>query len=329
MEFVSEGSLALTGCTPTELIENSKEAYGDLIHPDDREFVWNSVQNSLKARDRYQIMYRIITPRGRTKWVWEKGMGIISPEGELIALEGFISDVTDRKLIEEKLRRSRKQLRIHAEHLDSVLEGERSEMAREIHDELGQILTALKMDLFWVDRKVPEKNTELHEKVQSMIEHIDSTIKTVEHILLELRPGLLEDLGLTSAIEWQTEEFQRRTGIVCDAILDPDPERLVKNSKLSTALFRICQEALTNIARHSNATKAEITLKLTRSFVELMVSDNGQGIMRSDIRKTDSFGILGVRERTNLLGGKVTIAGRKGKGTTIRVRIPFSQTRSA
>ncbi|HQJ09793.1 MAG TPA: histidine kinase, partial [Deltaproteobacteria bacterium] len=298
-------------------------------HPDDREFVWGSVQRSLKARERFQIMYRIVTPKGRVKWVWEKGMGIFSPEGELIALEGFISDITDRKLTEEKLRRSRKQLRIHAEHLHSVLEGERSQIAREIHDELGQILTALKMDLFWVDRKVPEKNAEIHEKVHSMISHIDSTIKTVEHILLELRPGLLEDLGLTSAIEWQAEEFQRRTGIVCDAILDPDPERLIKDSKLSTAVFRICQEALTNIARHAYATKVEITLKLTRSFVELMVSDNGQGIMRSDIRKADSFGILGIRERTSLLGGKVTIAGRKGKGTTLRVRIPLSQSQSA
>ena len=329
MEFVSEGSYALTGYAPAELIESSKVAYGDLIHPDDREFVWGSVQGSLKARERFQIMYRIVTPKGRVKWVWEKGMGIFSPEGELIALEGFISDITDRKLTEEKLRRSRKQLRIHAEHLHSVLEGERSQIAREIHDELGQILTALKMDLFWVDRKVPEKNAEIHEKVHSMISHIDSTIKTVEHILLELRPGLLEDLGLTSAIEWQAEEFQRRTGIVCDAILDPDPERLIKDSKLSTAVFRICQEALTNIARHAYATKVEITLKLTRSFVELMVSDNGQGIMRSDIRKADSFGILGIRERTSLLGGKVTIAGRKGKGTTLRVRIPLSQSQSA
>ncbi len=328
MDFVSEGSHALTGYRPAELMNNSRISYGELIHPDDRQYVWKTVQDSLKVRSRFQITYRIITSEGRLKWVWERGLGIFSHTGELVALEGFINDITERKIAEEQLRRSKKQLRIHAEHLHTVLEGERAEIAREIHDELGQILTALKMDLFWVGKRVPEDRPEINEKLASMIDHIDSTIKTVERILMQLRPGLLDDLGLTSAIEWQAEEFQRRTGIVCDAILDPDPEKLISDTKVTTAVFRICQEALTNIARHSQATKVEITLKLGESAVELLVCDNGKGITRGDIKKAGSFGVIGIKERIKLLGGRMAIAGRKGKGTAIRVRIPLKKTRT-
>jgi len=323
IEFVSEGTYALTGYHSEDLVGNRVVSYGELIHPDDRRHVWDTVQEGLRLQDRFQIMYRIITADGRLKWVWEKGMGIFSETGEFVALEGFITDITERKLVEEQLKRSKRQLMIHAEHLHSVLEGERSEIAREIHDELGQILTALKMDLFWVEKKIPPVMEGVLEKLHSMTDHIDATIRTVERILLTLRPGLLEDLGLTSAIEWQAEEFQRRTGIVCEAILDPDHDRHILDAKISTAVFRICQEALTNIARHSLASKAEITLRLTDIFVELMVCDNGRGITRKDIRKSDSFGILGIRERAGLLGGKMTIAGRPGKGTAIRVRIPI------
>jgi signal transduction histidine kinase len=179
-----------------------------------------------------------------------------------------------------------------------------------------------------VEKKMSGEKEEVHEKVHSMIAHIDSTIKTVEHILKDLRPGMLDDLGLNSAIEWQTEEFQRRTGIMCDAILDPDPESLISDPKITTAIFRICQEALTNIARHSGATRAEILLKLTGSIVELKIRDNGKGITRSDIRKAGSFGLLGIRERTSLLGGRMNIGGRRNKGTVIRVRIPIQQSQN-
>ncbi len=327
MEFVSEGSHALTGYRPADLIGNAAMSYGTLIHPEDREGVWNAVQEAIGDRESFQITYRIIPADGRVKWVWEKGQGVFSPDGELQAIEGFISDITERKLAEEQLSRSRRQLRIHAEHLDAVLEGERAEIAREIHDELGQILTALKLDLYWVEKRVTGGKAEVHAKVHSMITHIDSTIKTVERILRDLRPGLLEDLGLNPAIEWQTEEFQRRTGIMCDAILDPDPEKIIAEARISTALYRICQEALTNIARHSLATRAEILLKLTGTNVELKVRDNGKGITRGDIRKPGSFGLLGVRERVELLGGRMTIGGRANKGTVIRVRIPINRGR--
>jgi len=253
-------------------------------------------------------------------------MGVYSFRGDLVALEGFMSDMTVQKHAAEQLEHSRRQLSIHAEHLHTMLEGERTEIAREIHDELGQILTALKMDLFWLHKKLPKGNPDMEAKIDTMIQFVDSTIKTVERILVALRPAMLDDLGLTSAIEWLVDEFQNRTGIVCEAILQPTPENLITDEKVSTVLFRICQEALTNIARHAQASNAEITLRIIGECVELLVSDNGVGISNRDISKSDSYGILGIKERVNLLGGKVNIVGRKNKCTTLRVRIPLKNT---
>ncbi len=323
MEFVSGGSFELTGYKPEELIDNSKVSYGQLIHPQDRDMVWQAVQRAVKKNDHYQMLYRIVTATKSVRWVWERGQGIYSDKGDLIALEGFLSDMTEQKHAEEQLEYSRKQLSIHADHLHTLLEGERTEIAREIHDELGQILTALKMDLFWLNKKLPEGCDAMVEKIASMMQLIDSTIRTVERILVALRPAMLDDLGLTSAIEWLAEEFQSRTGVICEGILEPTPENLITDEKVSTALFRICQEALTNITRHAQATRTEIVLRIQDNHVELKVSDNGIGISKEDVRKSDSFGVLGIKERVNLLGGKVNIVGRKGRGTVLRVRIPL------
>jgi len=324
MEFVSEGCYELTGYRSEDLINNYMISYGDLIHPNDRQDVWDKIQQVLKdGGEHFEMIYRIMTASHSQRWVWERGMGIYSPEsGELVALEGFIADITVRVLAEKQLERSSKQLSIHAEHLHSVLEGERTEIAREIHDELGQIMTALKIDLFWLAKRIPKEPKETRAKADSMIDLIDSTIKTVQRISAELRPTMLDDLGLTSAIEWLVEEFQNRTGIVCEAILDPKSEDIDNVEKISMAVYRICQEALTNISRHSGATMAEIELKFRDTFVELIVRDNGRGINKNEINQTNSFGILGIKERTNLLGGVVMIRGRENKGTTIKVRIP-------
>jgi len=325
MEFVSEGSYELTGSYPHALVGNYAESYWELIHPEDKGYVWATIRHAVENHDHYQLTYRIVTPSRETKWVWERGLGVYSKTGDLVALEGFISDTTEQKLAEDQLEHSRKQLSIHADHLHTILEGERTEIAREIHDELGQILTALKMDLFWIQKKLPAGSEHMEAKIGSMMFFLDSTIKTVERILVQLRPAMLDDLGLTSAIEWLAEEFQNRTGVVCEAILEPTPETLIADEKVSTALFRICQESLTNITRHAQATRAEIMLKTGDGKVELIISDNGIGIRKKDIDKSDSFGVLGIKERVNLLGGKVNVVGRKNKGTLLRVRIPLKE----
>jgi signal transduction histidine kinase len=192
-----------------------------------------------------------------------------------------------------------------------------------VHDELGQSLTGLKMDLYWLSSRVPRQLRELHEKAKSMSAHIDSTIQTVRRISTELRPGILDDLGLVAALEWQAAEFQKRTGIRCEVA--SELKQTMLNEELNTAFFRIFQEILTNVIRHAKATKVTVEIRRIRGQLMLTVEDNGRGISEGEISNTKSIGLLGMRERAALLGGKIFFSGVRGQGTTVTVRIPLSR----
>jgi signal transduction histidine kinase len=226
----------------------------------------------------------------------------------------------ERKRAEDRLRQSHEQLRALSVYLQHVREEERTRIAREVHDELGQALTGLKMDLSWVGGRLPRELKVLHEKMRVMIGHIDQTIQTVRRISTELRPGILDDLGLIAAIEWQAHEFQTRTGIQCavTALINETP----KDQELDTAFFRIFQETLTNIIRHAGASRVEVRLEAENGSIVLQVHDNGRGISDAELADTKSIGLLGMRERAGLLGGEVVITGGSGQGTTVTTRIP-------
>ncbi len=242
------------------------------------------------------------------------------PGGELIGIVENIKDISQRKRAEEELRQSRRRLRELASYLESAREKERTRIAREIHDELGQALTALKMELHWCIQRFPENDKLLLEKAKTLPKLVDANVHLVQRISSELRPGLLDNLGLSAAIEWQAGQFQDRTGIECDVFFQPDD--IVLDQTRSTAIFRIFQETLTNIARHANATKVKIILNENPAEVELTVCDNGKGIIEQEISDPKSFGIMGIKERVLSLGGVVEINGLEKKGTTITVRIP-------
>ena len=233
----------------------------------------------------------------------------------------ILRDVTERKRAEERLQSSREQLRALAARLESVREEERSRIAREIHDELGQALTALKIDLARVAGGLPADQTVLREETRAMLALIDATIRSVRRIATELRPGVLDDLGLVAAIEWQAQEFQTRTGITCEFATDRGD--LALDPEVGTAMFRICQETLTNVARHAEATQVTIGLREEAGSLSLTVADNGRGITDQDLANRTSLGLLGIRERALLLGGQVAILGRPGEGTKITVQIPL------
>lgn len=228
----------------------------------------------------------------------------------------------------EGLRDSRQQLRALAAYLQSARENERSLIAREIHDELGSMLTGLKIDLSWLAGRLPVDQMPLLEKSRAMSKLVSSIIQSVRRISTDLRPAMLDDLGLVAAIEWQTQEFQRRTGI-CTRFTST----LLRNGKLDreldTAVFRILQETLTNVARHANATRVNITLKEKTGGIILTVRDNGKGITQRQIFHRTSLGILGMRERALLLGGEIIIVGLPGKGTTVAVDIPIKRPSGA
>lgn len=228
---------------------------------------------------------------------------------------------TEHRRAEEQLRESHERLRALSVYLQSVREEERTRISREVHDELGQALTSCKLDLAWLASKLPRDCRPLLEKTRALTAHIDSTIQTVRRISSELRPGVLDHLGLAAALEWQANEFQNRTGIKCDVQANVGDAPL--DQDLTTTLFRIFQETLTNIIRHAGATRVTVKLNQADSRVTLEVQDNGRGITRSEISNTRSMGLLGMRERAALLGGTFRIGAlRKSSGTRVHVSIP-------
>jgi signal transduction histidine kinase len=230
-------------------------------------------------------------------------------------------EITDRLSKEEEFHRSSEQLRELSARLQSVREEERTQIARAIHDELGQALTGLKMDVAWLQKHLDQPQPALLEKTQAMSDLIDIIVRAVRRIATELRPGIL-DLSLVATIEWQLQEFQTRSGIHSELINAPEETTLDVDG--ATTVFRIFQEILTNVARHARATQIEVSVEQNATFLTLLVQDNGRGITESEIDSPKSIGLLGMQERARLRAGKVQFQGRPGEGTTVTVRLPLS-----
>lgn len=228
----------------------------------------------------------------------------------------------ERRRAQEQLRESHEQLRALSVYLQHVREEERTRIAREVHDELGQALTSCKLDISILANKLPGNLSPLKDKARALSAHIDATIQTVRRIATELRPGILDHLGLIAALEWQANEFQTRTGIKC--VVRTDLQEPVMTPDLATAFFRIFQETLTNIIRHAGATHVMVHLKEATGRIILEVKDNGRGISPEEISNSRSMGLLGMKERAALLGGAFKIGpGPGGKGTLVTVSIPL------
>ena len=297
--------------------------FSGIVHPDDLTYAKQGFEEVLKGNSPASYELRILSKSGR----YVVGELTSAPEfkdGRVIGEFGIVRDITERKRAEEQLKSSREQLRKLASRLESIREEERSKIAREIHDELGQTLTGLKFELSWLKNKISRVDSVksvLAEKINSMSQMITSTIQWARKLSTDLRPGLLDDYGLVAALEWQAKEFEARTEIHCH--FDSFAESVALDSEKSTALFRICQESLTNVARHANATVITISLREDEGNIILEISDNGRGITDSEIAHPKSLGVLGMKERAMLLGGDFSIGGSPGKGTSIIVRIPL------
>lgn len=238
-------------------------------------------------------------------------------------LVGIIEDISERKAAQDELSRSRERLELLSNYLQNAREEERKAVAREIHDDLGQALTAMKMDLSWMGGRLPDGRDDLVGKHGSMLELLDQTIVTVKRICMDLRPGILDDLGLSAAAEWLAGDFSQRTGISCRLAVDP-PE-IVLDPDLSTAVFRVFQEALTNVMRHAGAAAVEAELSRSEGRLDLTVRDNGKGMEQHEAESPHAFGIIGMRERVRLAGGSLSIRSEPDRGTVVHAFFPLSE----
>ena len=256
--------------------------------------------------------------QGATDYVLKHRLARLVPSVQRALREA--GERKERRRAEEQLRQSHEQLRALSVYLQHVREEERIHIAREVHDELGQALTGLKLHLTWLCGRLPKSSRRLHERAKAMSGRIDETIQSIRRIATELRPGVLDSAGLLAALEWQARQFQEETGIRCKVQSAVRETRL--DQDLNTAFFRIFQETLTNVIRHANATRVEVRFAELGDTLVLEVKDNGRGISEAEIHTTKSIGLLGMRERASLLGGEVRLRGEPGKGTTVTVRIP-------
>jgi signal transduction histidine kinase len=233
------------------------------------------------------------------------------------------NDVTEQLRAQENLKKSYEEIRLLASNIENIREQEKIKIAREIHDELGQQLTGLKMDVSWLSKKLSPGDVVLQQKTKEILALLDETVKSVRRIASELRPGLLDDLGLVAAMEWQSEEFEKRSGIqthfnssVNDAIIP---------SNLSTGFFRIYQESLTNVARHAHAHEIVATLEKKNDELILRINDDGKGFDAKEIENKKTLGLLGMKERTMMMGGKYEIVSKPGRGTTVTVSVSLAR----
>ncbi|MBU1427025.1 MAG: PAS domain-containing protein [Gammaproteobacteria bacterium] len=317
--YVSEGCQSLLGITPQDLT-HVVMLFEALLHPEDFASYQQSLQASAKDLSFWNWEGRILTmPDNEVKWINVRGTPRKTPLG--IQWEGIIFNITQSKEAELEILRSRTQLRELSSHLQDVREQERIAIAREIHDDMGSTLTAIKLDIAWLGGRLGN-NPLLAEKARSIEALVDKCTAAAGNISRSLRPSVLDTFGIVAAIEMEADEFEQRTRISC--ILESRDEGPAVPPDISIALFRILQEALANIIKHASASEVTVYIHNRKEGVVLTVQDNGRGLSEADRAKPRSFGLRGIRERVEYFGGDVRIDSLPGQGTKVSVFIPHA-----
>jgi PAS domain S-box-containing protein len=322
IDFVNQRWMDYTGLSFEEAIAEPTRT----MHPEDLSGAMAKWAANMADGEPFEGEMRLRQADGEYRWFLVRTDPLRDEQGNLVKWYGASIDIEDRKQAEQKLTATSEQLRALSARLQSAREAEGTRIAREIHDELGSALTSLKWDLEGMEKSLsdPKRGRDfesMKKKAETMTRLVDSTIDVVRRISAELRPSVLDDLGLVPAIEWQAQQFQDRTGIAvhCDCLLDD----VDLDHEQSTAVFRIFQESLTNVLRHSRATRVDVTMVEKDDAFVLTIRDNGRGITEGEKFAQSSIGLLGMRERAHLIGGEIEITGIEGKGTTVTVRLPL------
>ncbi|HYF29616.1 MAG TPA: PAS domain S-box protein [Chitinophagaceae bacterium] len=299
----------------------SAELFLSFIHPDDKDYVAKKMRATFENPGADQMHFCFVRTDGTVRHGYSEWKTERDEKGKPMRLYGILQDITERKRAELELKQTNEQLHSLSGHLQDIREEERIHIAREIHDELGQQLTGLKMDMHWLNKKLNTDDKEVQEKIKSIIGLIDETVKSVRRISSSLRPSMLDDLGLIAALEWHSEEVENRSEIKVNFTTDiQEPELPVA---MATGIFRIYQEVLTNAVRHSNAHVITSSLRLQDDCLVLAVKDDGIGMDQSLVKTKKTLGLVGIKERTFLMGGKFDLFSEPGKGTEIRISIPL------
>jgi len=312
-----------------EELEPTIDSWINRLHPEDKDRTVADIHRAIDSGKRtWSDEYRFRRKDGSYAYVFDRGFVVHGANGKPVRMVGGMTDVTDRKLAAAKLDMAHRQMRALSARLQSAREEERTHIAREIHDELGQMLTALKMDLSWIEKRFSElegNETRFNSILEKLVEAsdlTDQTIRCLQNIAAELRPGALDSLGLATAIKQEASRFQERAGLACHVVI---PEGAIDvKSEVATAIFRIFQEALTNVARHSKATELNIQLCRQEDNVVLTVRDNGKGITEADLENPRSLGLVGMRERASLLNSEISFGRAPAGGTVVTLRVPES-----
>ncbi len=317
--YLSEGCEALLGVTADELHDNPA-LFMELILAEDRPSYLDAMTASTREMSNWNWEGRIWIEQWKDiKWINLRATPRALDE-HCVQWEGIMTNITASRLEQEEIIRSRAQLAELSAHIDTVKEKERTRIAREIHDDLGGNLTAIKMALALLTRRLPAKDASLIEKADYVEQLVDRTIETVHRIAGDLRPGVL-DFGLIAAIGWQAKEFEKQCGIPCE--FSSNKTEIDLDLDQATALFRIFQEALTNIAKHAQASLVSVQLLHAHQFVRLEILDNGRGIQATDRTKPKSFGIRGMVERSIALGGSLSVSTAPKGGTIVAINVPL------
>jgi len=321
------GFQALTGF-PIQDVEPGVESWYSRVHPEEQERVIAkrfSAINGAGLADTWSDEYRFCRKDGTYAHVLDRGY-VLRNEGKAVRAIGAIVDLTKQKQAEAEISLAYERLRDLTLRLERTKEEERTRLARELHDEFGQHLTGLKLDLAALSKRLAKgkatSQSELIGKIRSMAELVDNSIQTVRRVASSLRPSILDDLGLVPALQWQAREFEARSGVPCEATIGPSLSQLELDPDRATALFRIAQELLTNVMRHAHASHVRLVLHEESNCLLLEVSDDGCGISDRQYANPTTLGLRGMQERIALFGGRLNIHGSPGKGTTVQAWMP-------
>ena len=323
--YVSEGCRSLLGLEPLDL-KRDANLFRNMLYPNDRASFQQAMRASVEQLALLNWEGRVvIAQNGKIKWVNMRCTPCKLDNGDVL-WEGIMTNISQSKFAGIGLRQSQEQLRELSSHIQDAREQERLHIARDIHDDMGGTLTAIKIDIAWLSERLADQNPELLAKAQGIEALVDRCMKSANNILRTLRPSVLDSFGIIAAIEMEAEEFEKRTGISCP--INQVDEGVEISPDASIALFRIFQETLTNIMKHAKASEVTVDIANREDGVDLVIADNGIGLQEVDRQKPRSFGLRGIQERVAHFNGKVLINSKPGKGTTVAVHIPHTSARA-